>query len=168
MGRRHRLVSDPKLCTGCETCVDVCVLRNSGFVDSSLSRLWISKKEADGIFLPFICRQCESAPCEKSCPVGAITRHSETQAYVINRELCTGCETCVSACPFGVVRIDDEGKAIKCEYCDGDPACAKACQPGALSWSDPIGPRTSSTQILPTGTEGEKKDQGPSDTRDAV
>jgi Fe-S-cluster-containing dehydrogenase component len=133
---RRRLIVDSNRCTGCEACVDVCTMQNNRIIDPSRSRLWISKDEAKAVFVPFICQQCESAPCERACPVGAITRHPETQAYVVDRELCNGCKMCVWACPFSVIRIDDEGKCAKCEYCGGVPACAIVCAPGALKWGD--------------------------------
>jgi electron transfer flavoprotein alpha subunit len=40
---------------------------------------------------------------------------------------CTGCETCVSACPFGAIEMR-EGKAFVTEACTLCGACIEACQ----------------------------------------
>ena len=40
---------------------------------------------------------------------------------------------CVTACVYGGIAIDPRTKkAIKCDLCNGDPACAKACDYGAI------------------------------------
>jgi Fe-S-cluster-containing dehydrogenase component len=136
LSQRYRLIVNADLCTGCKACVESCTLRNDGEIRPNLARLWVYRREDRDIYIPFICEQCESAPCAQVCPVDCITLDPVTQAYVIDRERCIGCKMCMWACPFGVIRLDDEGIAIKCEYCGGDPACAKACLPGALKWAD--------------------------------
>ena len=41
---------------------------------------------------------------------------------------------CVTACVYGGIAIDPRTKkAIKCDLCNGDPACVKACDYGAIS-----------------------------------
>ncbi|MEO0619683.1 MAG: (Fe-S)-binding protein, partial [Pseudomonadota bacterium] len=41
------------------------------------------------------------------------------------------------ACPFGTVNYNaDTGKVIKCDLCDGDPACATHCPTDAITFSD--------------------------------
>jgi electron transfer flavoprotein alpha subunit len=44
----------------------------------------------------------------------------------INRELCTGCESCVTACPFGILEVVDDVVRVKdgCALCG---ACVEAC-----------------------------------------
>jgi len=40
----------------------------------------------------------------------------------------------VTACQFGMIRIDPETKqAFKCDLCGGDPQCAKWCPTGAIT-----------------------------------
>jgi Fe-S-cluster-containing hydrogenase component 2 len=39
------------------------------------------------------------------------------------------------ACPYGVVHIDAiTDKAIKCDYCDGNPQCVEHCPYDALKY----------------------------------
>jgi Fe-S-cluster-containing hydrogenase component 2 len=42
-------------------------------------------------------------------------------------DICTGCETCVSACPFGAIEIRD-GKAFITEACTMCGACVAVCE----------------------------------------
>jgi Fe-S-cluster-containing dehydrogenase component len=44
---------------------------------------------------------------------------------------------CIVACPFGEMRYDeDKRRVIKCDFCDGDPICVKACSTDALLFVD--------------------------------
>jgi formate dehydrogenase iron-sulfur subunit len=90
-----------------------------------------------------VCKHCEEAPCQHSCPTGAIIYNNFGDVYVQN-DVCNGCGYCVSACPFGVLgRADapyDDGHAHKCTLCmdrqaaDLTPACAKACPTSSIQF----------------------------------
>jgi formate dehydrogenase iron-sulfur subunit len=90
-----------------------------------------------------VCKHCESAPCEHSCPTGAIVYNNFGDVYVQN-DICNGCGYCVSACPFGVLGRADapeqDGRAHKCTLCmdrqaaDMTPACAKACPTASIQF----------------------------------
>ena len=48
---------------------------------------------------------------------------------------CLGLATCVEACPFGVMRMEET--AFKCDLCGGDPTCVKFCPMGAIKYEEP-------------------------------
>ena len=67
------------------------------------------------------------------CPVGAIQLDPGTGAYVVDSDRCFGCRMCSLVCPFAAITSDRRsGKAIKCDLCDGNPACVAVCAPEAL------------------------------------
>ncbi|MDP1758762.1 MAG: electron transfer flavoprotein subunit alpha [Thermodesulfovibrionales bacterium] len=51
---------------------------------------------------------------------------------IVDRDKCTGCETCVNVCPFDAIKIKDDGKAFINEYCQMCMACLSACPEGAI------------------------------------
>jgi formate dehydrogenase iron-sulfur subunit len=74
-------------------------------------------------------------------PTGAIIR-TEFDSVFIQQDVCNGCRACVSACPFHVVDIGDDGKAHKCTLCYDrlqhgmEPACSKACPTDSIRFGD--------------------------------
>lgn len=50
---------------------------------------------------------------------------------VVKKDLCTGCETCVSSCPYTAIVIEG-GKAFITEYCQFCRACLSVCPEGAI------------------------------------
>jgi formate dehydrogenase iron-sulfur subunit len=90
-----------------------------------------------------VCKHCEEAPCQHSCPTGAIIYNQFGDVYVQN-DICNGCGYCVTACPFGVIgRADpeyDDGHAHKCTLCMDrqeaglTPACAKSCPTASIQF----------------------------------
>jgi formate dehydrogenase iron-sulfur subunit len=88
-----------------------------------------------------VCKHCVRAPCLEVCPTGAIIR-TEFDSVFIQQDVCNGCRACVSACPFGVVDMGDDGKAHKCTLCydrlqhGQEPACAQACPTDSIRFGD--------------------------------
>jgi len=89
--------------------------------------------------IPLQCRHCQDAPCINVCPTEAMHRDSTTGPVLLDEERCIGCSFCVMACPFGVVDLRPDGKAVvKCDQCikrteaGQDPACVAGCPTGAL------------------------------------
>lgn len=126
---------DQERCVGCRTCETVCSLIHEDCVAPSLARIKVIRWEAQGHAVPLMCRQCEDAPCEAVCPVGAITRDAALGRLVMDATRCIGCRSCVFACPFGVMAVrQDTRKVFTCDLCDGDPQCVVFCAYDALSF----------------------------------
>jgi Fe-S-cluster-containing hydrogenase component 2 len=88
-----------------------------------------------GLELPMLCQQCEDAPCVVICPQDALARDPDLGRVTLDYDLCIGCKMCVTACPFGGMGIDVVAReVIKCDLCDGEPACVRFCDPGALQF----------------------------------
>jgi electron transfer flavoprotein alpha subunit len=49
----------------------------------------------------------------------------------INRDICTGCEECLSSCPYDAIKME-EGKALITEACNLCRACLSVCPVGAI------------------------------------
>jgi formate dehydrogenase iron-sulfur subunit len=163
--------TDTTLCIGCKACEVACKQWNqlpsggldfTGYSYDNTKHLgattWrhVAFKEKLGssddgagaltnrwLMLSDVCKHCESAPCQHSCPTGAIVYNQHGDVYVQD-DICNGCGYCVTACPFGVIgRADhphDDGHAHKCTLCmdrqsdDMTPACAKACPTASIQF----------------------------------
>src|SRR3990172_4682984 len=81
------------------------------------------------------CHQCSQPACAEICPTRAITKSESDGVVRIDEQKCVACGLCTLACSYGGVYYDVEAvKSVKCDRCDGDPVCVKACPNGVLSF----------------------------------
>lgn len=132
---QRALLIDPDLCTSCLQCEMACSFENEGVFNPAKSRIKIFEFEHGARAIPYTCTQCAEAWCLHACPVEAITKNAETGAMEVNEATCVGCKVCTIACPFGTINYNaDSGKVIKCDLCQGNPACAEACPTDAITY----------------------------------
>ena len=124
-------------CTGCRLCELVCAVRHDHVSNPARSRIRVVKWEDEGIYVPMTCQQCEDAPCLNACPAKAISHNEALGRVEVDYELCIGCRTCVSVCPFGAMHFDTiDRRVIKCDLCDGDPQCVRFCEVQCIRFVD--------------------------------
>lgn len=140
------IVVEEGRCLGCKSCTIACAMAHTE-AETLVEAVWSENPPQPRVHvepigagaMPLQCRHCEDAPCVAICPTGAIRRVSEDGPVLLDAERCIGCRFCVFVCPFGVIEMSRDGKAMtKCDQCvdrtqaGEEPACVAACPTGAL------------------------------------
>ncbi len=144
-------------CTGCKTCQVGCKeyyhlpaanlqRRVVNYGGGSWKPTEAGHYVPDGVFSYFMsmaCNHCMNPACVENCPTGAMQKDAETGIVWTDHEVCIGCGTCVSACPYEAPQLnEDAGYSIKCDMCrdeltlDRKPVCVMACPMRALDWGE--------------------------------
>ncbi|MBS1188166.1 MAG: hyfA [Burkholderiaceae bacterium] len=160
------IFANPKLCAGCDACVDACADAHKAAGLQAQARITIVR--SGDVSSPITCRHCENAPCATICPVNAISLGEN--AVELSEADCIGCKLCAVACPFGVISFSSSGAkgaaakddgereasappvaatvAVKCDLCsfaENGPECVRACATKALFVVDAKALRKAST-----------------------
>jgi len=151
---RSLLVIDQDSCVRCGHCAWSCsevhgnsrLVRRGDTVLVSLARAHSRENEATTLSLPNTCQHCKNAACMVDCPTGAIGRDAGGEV-VIREDLCTGCGSCVKACPWENISLAPRNGAlslspniaVKCDLCSGydAPACVQGCPTEAIFRIEP-------------------------------
>ncbi|MDH7564213.1 MAG: 4Fe-4S dicluster domain-containing protein [Candidatus Bathyarchaeota archaeon] len=117
-------------CSGCRKCEIACSLFHEKRIwpESSSIRVFMLVPGAE---FPHLCAQCEDYPCVKVCPFNALSISSKTGAVLVNKEKCTACGKCITACPGRIPHMHPkERHVVICDLCNGSPQCVKVCREG--------------------------------------
>jgi carbon-monoxide dehydrogenase iron sulfur subunit len=145
MGKKV-IVFNAARCQGCKTCVVQCAMVHSSadtpaeaVINEAPLQARVHVEAVGDTAIPIQCRQCDDAPCILVCPKEALHRPTPDGPVLLDSELCGGCNLCILACPYGVIDVSVEGKAVvKCDLCFERtetgmlPECVESCPLGGL------------------------------------
>ncbi|WP_139653150.1 4Fe-4S dicluster domain-containing protein [Raoultibacter phocaeensis] len=154
-------------CIGCRTCSISCKMENS--VADGLLRMRVLNDEEKLVYdiptgaypklsmtwTPVPCQHCDTAPCVAVCPTGA-SQKREDGIVTIDKELCTGCKSCIEACPYDARMYDEASNTVdKCTLCAhridaglGTTMCEIACPGRAIAVGDLDDPDSGIAKIV--------------------
>ena len=145
-GKNKAIIVNIEKCLACKSCEIACAVAHSraGVLAEAIKEEPTPQKRvmveaAEEFAVPMQCRHCEDAPCITVCPTAAIYRLKADEPVLIEQDKCIGCKFCLIVCPFGVINVSRDGKAVtKCDLCimlteaGREPACVESCPTGAL------------------------------------
>jgi Fe-S-cluster-containing dehydrogenase component len=161
--KRLGMVIDQERCIGCEACIVACRLENnsSGFWIRVETQGGREKDTPSGVFpnlamnfLPRLCNHCVNPPCVEACPEEALQKRDDG-VVILDQGLCTGCQTCLSECPYSIIIFNEESNlAEKCNLCyhridEGlEPFCVVCCEGQAIFYGDLNDPNSIVSQLI--------------------
>ncbi|MGH3342729.1 MAG: 4Fe-4S dicluster domain-containing protein [Carbonactinosporaceae bacterium] len=134
---RYGFAIDHRTCIGCHACTVACKTEHE--IPVGQFRTWVKyvdKGEYPATTREFgvmRCNHCTDAPCIDICPTTSLFRR-EDGIVDFDGERCIGCKSCMQACPYDAIYIDEATHtAAKCNFCAHridsglEPACVVVC-----------------------------------------
>jgi tetrathionate reductase subunit B len=152
-------VHDVSICNGCYNCQIACKDEHVANdwtpiakPQPEIGQFWLKLTETvrgqvprvKVAYYPILCPHCGNAACMAACKVeGAIYRRKDG-LVIIDPVKCTGCKSCVDACPYGAIYFNEDlNIAQKCTGCAHlldsgwkEPRCVDACPTLALKFME--------------------------------
>lgn len=142
-GKEYLIRFEPESCTQCHGCEIACKTWRGlgyGIQYRRVLNVWTGTyPRVENASLSMACLHCVEPACEAACPEGAITKRVDDGLVLVDETLCTGCESCVEACAFGVPQFEENGTMQKCDVCcdlqlaGSVPPCVDTCPGKALT-----------------------------------
>jgi tetrathionate reductase subunit B len=152
-------VIDVSICNGCYSCQIVCKDEHVGNdwtpyakPQPDTGQFWLKMNEyvrgtvpkVKMHYVPALCMHCENPPCLPACPIKGAIYKRDDGLVIIDPEKCTGCRSCVDACPYNAIYFNEDlNIAQKCTGCahllDNGwkvPRCADACPTEAIKFGE--------------------------------
>lgn len=120
-----RLFIDLEICSRCPECIVTC----SYFYHPQNNGITSLREYAT---FSLVCRQCQEAPCVRSCYHSALEKQPDGTLKRYNFK-CTSCKSCTIACPFGTIFPEFiPYLQSQCNFCLDRrnlelPVCIKTC-----------------------------------------
>ena len=142
-----RIYINESACIGCRLCEVYCQIAHSRSKDMVKAFMRESPRalpslrveERKPVCFPVQCHHCADSACVYACLTGALRRDSDSGIITVDVEKCTGCWTCILACPVCAIAQDTcQGKIVKCDLCAGKdvPVCVMNCPNEALIYAE--------------------------------
>ena len=116
---------------------------NNGFLQELHPKLHPVESATPGIFLAGAAQSPKdiqdtvaqaSAAASKALEILSQDKISHTPIVAtVNRDLCSGCRLCLSACPYGAIEMVDGRAEVNEIICEGCGACVSTCPSRAIS-----------------------------------
>jgi molybdopterin-containing oxidoreductase family iron-sulfur binding subunit len=108
--KKYAMVIDMHKCVGCGACNFGCKIENNVGDDLTWAKVETLTK---GTFpkvtfehITTLCNHCNNAPCVKACPTKAMHKIADGGLTLHNPAKCIGCQSCVIACPYGMISFN--------------------------------------------------------------
>ena len=157
---RYGFAIDQRTCIGCHACTVACKTEHE--VPLGQFRTWVKYVDAGTFpdttrsFGVMRCNHCTDAPCVKICPTQALFKR-EDGIVDFDNERCIGCKSCMQACPYDAIYIDENTHtAAKCNLCahridqDREPACVVVCPTHSIWVGDLDDPSSGIARLVST------------------